>query len=334
MLQNLGIFINNTKNKTKFNINLNNYNNLKDNFDTIIVIDLENEYSNELKENIIDDPKIYQYLLQESDESSELFDFDKVKVLSVLKDINPDYFRYITIINDNYIYCDELKGYFNYVYSHNMEFYSYTDSTENKYHYQLYLITIDAQKVISLIEYFNINVNNNENMLDIFDNKICYLKVAYIDDNYENNVFYNDKIYKYLVENNLLPILNINKLNNIKNNLNDIIFTELPEDFDVEIYKNHNDLRDYSNDFLKNHFLNYGQFEVRNYSNNHYIYPEYIRIMLKKSNLLNIFDVPDDFNVFNYKKKNDDLDKRNDLNNNKLLLHWVNYGFNEGRSYK
>ncbi len=336
MLQNLGIFINNTKNKTKFNINLNNFNNLKNNFDTIIVVDLENEFANELKENIIDEPKIYQYLLQDSIASSELFDFDKEKVISILKDINPEYFSYITIISDNYIYCNDLKQYFNYVYSHNMEFYSFTDSTENKYHYQLYLITISAKKMNSFINYLTENIENDrfyENLLDIFDEKICYLKVAYIDDNYQNNVFYNDKIYQYFVENNILPILNINKLIGIKNNLNDKIFTELPPDFDVEIYKGHSDLKDYSPEFLKNHFLNYGQFEVRNYSKNQTIYPQYIRKMLRDCNLLNIFDVPDDFNVYNYKKIHEDLKNRNDLNNNKLLLHWINYGFNENRKY-
>ena len=45
---NLGIFLNNTNSEIKYNINLVNFNNLKNNFDKIILVDIDNEYSNRL----------------------------------------------------------------------------------------------------------------------------------------------------------------------------------------------------------------------------------------------------------------------------------------------
>ena len=45
---NIGIFLNNTNSEIKYNINLVNFNNLKNNFDKNIVVDIDNEYSNRL----------------------------------------------------------------------------------------------------------------------------------------------------------------------------------------------------------------------------------------------------------------------------------------------
>ena len=49
MIKKLGVFLNNTENESNYLINYNNYKNLKKNFDNIIVIDLNNNYSLNLK---------------------------------------------------------------------------------------------------------------------------------------------------------------------------------------------------------------------------------------------------------------------------------------------
>jgi hypothetical protein len=52
MYDNIGIFINNTNSELNFEINLHNYNILKNNFKKIIIIDLDNIFSKKLKTKI------------------------------------------------------------------------------------------------------------------------------------------------------------------------------------------------------------------------------------------------------------------------------------------
>ena len=60
MTKKIGIFINNTDSIIKYKININNYNNLKQNFTIIIIIDINTKYSNNLKSYIEKDT---EYLL-------------------------------------------------------------------------------------------------------------------------------------------------------------------------------------------------------------------------------------------------------------------------------
>jgi hypothetical protein len=335
MTNNLGIFINNTDSELKFNINFNNFEKLKINFDKIIIIDIETKYSIQLKDKIIYDINIYKYLLKNKfnkDIANSDFAYDKIKY--ILKDINPKYFKYITIINDNYIYCNNLEDYFKYVYEHKLDFYSFTDTTENSYNYQLYLFSFKSTYIEKIIYYLDNQQKLDEisdNFPSIFENKIAFVKIAHIDNNYQNNVFINDKVYQFFLENNVIPIININKLINIKKNFNNVIFNRIPQNFDINIYKNHDDLKDYSEEFLYSHFLNYGQFEIRNYCKDNFIYPIYIREKLEQCNLLFLFDIPSDFNIVKYKELNSEIAN---FDRNKLLLHYVNHGYSENRPYK
>ena len=208
MSNNLGIFINNTDSYLKYNININNFDKLKNNFDKIIVIDIETEHSINLKDKIIHDKNIYKYLLDNIfNKNIENNDFNYEKIKYVLKNINYQYFNYVTIISDNYIYSNHLNDYFNYVYNHNLDFYSFTDTTENDYNYQLYLFSFKSTYIIKIIEYFN-----NENDIDIiknkfssiFNTKMSFVKIAYLDHNYKNDIFMNDKVYEYFLENNII----------------------------------------------------------------------------------------------------------------------------------
>lgn len=332
---NLGIFINNTDSELKFNINYNNFEKLKNNFDKIVVLDIEEKYSIQLKDKIINEPSIYKYILDNAfSKDSNKDDFQYNKINYILKNINTQYFNYITIISDNYIYCDNLNGYFSYVYNHNLDFYSYTDTTENEYNYQLYLFSFLSSYVNKIISFLKKKYNIeeiNHNFKSIFDKKMAYIKVAYIDNNFEQNIFMNDKIHQYFINNNIIPILNINKLINIKKNFNNTIFNTIPSNFDLKIYKTHKDLKNYSDEFLYNHFLNYGQFEIRNFCEDNFIYPVYIRNLLEKCSLLKYFDVPTNFNMIKYKELNPDI---GNLNRTNLLLHYIDNGCKENKAYK
>lgn len=340
MSNNLGIFLNNTNSEVKYNINIINYNNLKNNFQNIIVIDINNEYSEKLNSYIKDDNQKNDYIIKiikyEIDNKylKDIFDdFESNKIMNILNDLTYIDYNYITFINDNYIYCGNLKDYFDYVNNHKLEFYSYTDSTENKYHFQLYLFSINSISVPKLLDL--LNKNDNEILFkipEIFLEKMPYLKIGYLKYNLENNIFFNNHIdiYKYLIENKLLPIININKLYLIKDNFKDTTMYTIPIDFDINVYKSA-DLSHLDNEEIEKHFINHGQFEFRLYKKNNFIYPDYIRVFLKQYDILNYFDVPDDFDLLKYRANNEDL---KDLNFKRLIIHWVNYGYNEQRSYK
>jgi hypothetical protein len=333
-MKHLGIFINDTNSELKYKINLNNFNKLKHNFNNIIIFDNKSEYAYNLNNYIKDNHLIYKYLLANIGKDNNDINIEKLNY--ILKDINSELFDYITVINDNYIYIDSLQDYFDYIKKHNSDFYSYTDSSEHFYHFQLYLFTFKSSylnKVVNNLESFNYNdkLYILNNFTSIFKNKISYLKIAYLDDNYQQNIYINDKLYKIFLENNIIKVIYLNKINHIIDNYKNEIFINIPKDFDVNIYKNHNDLKNFTENALIDHFLNNGQFEARNYTKEFYILPNYIRNALFKCNdLIYIIDLPKDFNLYNYKEKNMDL---SNLNRTELLIHYIKFGRYEKRSY-
>lgn len=316
-INNLGIFINNTDSQLKLNINEHNYNILNNNFNLTIVYDSENTFSEDLK-NKINDNKIYKYT---SDNKSPLF-FNKIKnLMNDLKDINFENVNYVTFIYDDYIYLNNLANYFKYINDHKLQFYSYSDSTDNIYHYEYYLFSIKANMMDNFIEYISSGDCDDLYSFDkIFINKIPFLKIAYTPGNLDKNIFYNDELYKELFESNLLPIININNLLKIKSNFKYLIFNEIPENFDISIYRSHEDLRELSDDKLFDHFLNYGQFEFRKYSLNEYILPLYIRSKLIDYNLLQFLDLPESCNIYEEIHKNKDL---MNLTKKEFILYFI-----------
>ena len=161
---------------------------------------------------------------------------------------------------------------------------------------------------------------------------MSYLKIGYLENNLNINIFNNNNFYKYLFENNILPVISILSLLFLKNNYNYTIHNNIPDDFDINIYKLHEDLKSFSNEYLYKHFVNYGQYEGRIYNNtntHNCILPQYIRDYLEQENLLYYFDIPCKFNIYNYKKNNSELEN---LNDTELVIHWINYGQYENKS--
>jgi hypothetical protein len=342
MSKSLGIFLNNTNSEFKFKINLLNYNNFISNFNNIIIIDSNNIYSENLKSIINNSDKkinIVKYELTNKFIENIEIDLNVEKILFALENINYSEYNYITFINDNYLYYKNITPYFNYIEKHNLDFYSMSDSSENIYHYQLYLFSIKSEFINNFINYISENKHDNLlqfNIHTIFNKSTVYLKIAYLENNKNYNIFYNDYLYEYFINNNILPIISINRLQLLKKNYeyNFNIFTSVPKSFNLNIYRLYDDLKDFSDDELKIHFLNYGQHERRTYNelNNYvnYILPVYIRTQLKKLDLLQFIDIPDNFNLYYYKSCNKDLSH---LNEKELIIHWLNYGINENRKH-
>ena len=343
MTEHLGIFLNNTNSFVKYKINLNNYLKLSNDFNKIIIVDIDNSYSHNLKNEIkmanlnLNNTKLIEYILDDSLNTNDDFYLIKYKkTIKILKESNVDT-KYITFINDKYIYTDSINNYLNYIENHNLDFTSFLDSSYNTYHYDLFLFTIEVNQIDILNTIMNdlnfqiITVHEN------FNNKMPFLKIAYSYNNYNLSIFDNDDLYKILYTKNKLPIIKIDKLLFFKINYEYEykIFNELPYNFDMDIYKNNiPELAGLNDNVIKQNFINQGQYLYKNYSkdNNYmnYVLPEYLRESLYKNNLLNFFDVPYGFNVFKYKEKNHDL---NIFNETDLIIHWLNYGYNENRLY-
>lgn len=344
MTNNLAIFLNNTDSEMSIEINNHNINILKDSFSSIIIDDIDNKYSNTLKEEIndIDDNNIYEYILNNNSIKKNNLDinFEKIKyLLTNLEDFDFNKYDYITFINDNYIYLNNLEDYIKYINDHNLDFYSYTDSSEKFYHYQTYIFSINSRCINNFIKWINTfdithqDINNEilKEINNIFDSKLAYLKVAYLPNNIEKNIFFNNEMYERFITSDILPIINIEKLLYIKNNFKYTIYKNIPNNFDINIYRFNDDLKNYDDDKLYDHFLNYGQFEFRKYSDYEYILPLYLRDKLNDYSFLKYFDVPNDFDIFKYRDNNMDL---NNLNKKEYFVHWINYGRNENRVFK
>ena len=200
-MNNLGIFLNNTDSELKLSINLHNYNILKSNFNSVIINDIDNNFSQKLKNAI--------------NINNFSFNNDKShfnKILSIFSNINNyEQYDYITFIQDDYIYLNHLKEYFEYVMKHKLDFYSYTDSTENTYHFQLYLITINTNKIKIFLNFLN-NKSNLLNLHNIFETKMPFLKIAYNLNNNQKNIFYNEEMYQNLFNLSLLQIIDLTKI--------------------------------------------------------------------------------------------------------------------------
>jgi len=337
---NIGIFLNNTNNEEGVQINLHNYNILKNNFKKIIIIDIDNKFSLKLQNLIISNNKhnIDIYIKDNNNIKNCYSNLNIKSLIFLFNKFDKNLFNtlecnYLTFISDIYIYLSDLSDYFKYINNHNLDFYSYNDSSEKKYHYQLYFFSISYNSFDIFKEFILNNQTNVEidfELYKIFKNKIPFLKIAYINDNISNNIFYNNKLYKILLTNNLLPIISINYLYHNINNFNNIIYTVIPSNFNIEIYQKYDDLKDKSDVFLHNHFLLNGQFENRNYSEDgNYLLPIFIRDILKSLNLLYFFDVPDNFSKTRYKQYKD----IESLSDKELYLHWIKYGKNEDRIY-
>jgi len=354
MNEHLGIFLNNTTSILKKSVNLNNFIKLSNDFDKFIIIDVNNEFSQLLEKEIkdyINTNKLKENIIIEHILDNELhdpcdFDIKKIQIImnrtELLKFAN-----YSTFIHDKYIYTDSIKNYLMYISRHSLDFSSFVDSFNNnyKYKYETFIFTIkniykNFNKMNDIINYivngsyFNLNkINQN------FELSMPYLKVAYLYKNsstFDGNFFFND-IYETLFIQGKIPIISIDKLIFLKNNYKYIygFFTHIPDNFDISIYRENVPELINSTDYtVEQNFLNQGQFLYKKYSKYknyiNYILPDYIRDILSNIELLYFFDVPDNFNIYKYKEKNGDL---NHLNENDLVLHWINYGCNENRIY-
>ena len=268
------------------------------------------------------------------------------KVSEVFKHIKDTDFKTITLVNDNYVYLNSLVSYFDFVEKSTYDIISFTDSTEIFYHLQMNVVSIKKEVFHiynNVIHEYTNKKNTDYHALyleflreinNLFQNKGIFCKTAYIESVYKKNIYLtNSDHYYFLLEKNILPIIDLKVLDNLNEEYDNksFVFKKIPYDFDINIYKSYDDLKEYDDDFLKVHFIDHGQYECRRYKEHETILPSIIYNKLNKIKLIKYFDFPDDFNFYSYKQRNKDL---NDLNKLDLKKHWMNYGVFENRDYK
>ena len=157
-------------------------------------------------------------------------------------------------------------------------------------------VLIDTDQIFP---YHN-EINWNEIAIIGRDEKECITKIKYWWIHYD-------------IENIQLKCRNIFEqyfnLSTFLNNLfNDIYSTPLivPIDFNLNIYKKYNDLKDLNTNDLINHYNKYGYKEGR------------------------LYKLPNNFNVNNYRILNSDIQL---LNYEQLIDHYINFGYKENRIF-
>lgn len=340
-MKNIGFFINNTSNKKQLDINYHNIKMIHNNFDEIYISDEDNEYSEELDTKLKNIRNKKSFIKNEN-----LNSFQKIE--NIIKDIKEynDEIETITIILDDYIYLNNLKNYFQFVFTSSYDLISFTDSTEIFYHLQINMISIKKNS----LKFFKNLINEFSTKKKIYDynilcleflkeittkisNKTAYCKTAYIESVEKKNIYLsNTEYYYYLLSREILPIINIKFLDTLvkEYDTKELVHKKVPLDFDIDVYRSYEDLTNFDDEFLIKHFLEHGQFECRKYKKSENILPKILWDKLNKVKLLKYFDFPENFDFYSYRDKNEDLKKLNKLD---LKKHWINYGVYEDREY-
>jgi hypothetical protein len=133
--------------------------------------------------------------------------------------------------------------------------------------------------------------------------------------NYSGNIHFDDEINIDYIENYSYPIIKLKKLEcvsyNITNNIKQKSNTELPNDFDANMYKILNiDLSHLNKNKLAEHYLKYGVNEGRRYKTIEFI---------------------NDFDAIKYKTLHSDISH---LSEKEAWCHFYTNGVYEGRKYK
>jgi len=335
----LCLIANHTCNNIKYNISLNNILLIKKYLKDIIIIDSKNEsYAKDLHFEFKDNIEIKNFLFTENN----FYDFGKW--IFALENINYKNYDYILFLNDSIILTENIDNYFNYIKNviDNVSIYAYNDSTQIKYHYKSYCFLLNISIINKFIDFFysrkNLIVDLDSPILNIElylhtidDNRNCFLKIGN-DYNMSKNIYCENELYKYLLSKNIFGIMEIKKIYDMQKEYKITIYGDNIENFNYDFYKTYYDDINYlSDNELLNHFIEYGQYEGRRYNNNcNTFLSDYYKEKLDTLKLLYFFDIPNDFDIYYYKKYNDDIKYLSHID---TMLHYIEYGYYEGRIY-
>jgi len=162
--------------------------------------------------------------------NNSLIDFGKWNY--TLNNIDYSSYEFITFTNDSFLISQPIYFYFNLAVAKDKELFSYTSSSEIKYHFQSYLFTIKNDAIYKFKEYLtrvpkNINPIHLElYLIDEFQSHDCFLDIGDININSKTNIFFNNNfLYFILFKSNLLPFIKLKRLNKKYYNKTSMIFS-------------------------------------------------------------------------------------------------------------
>lgn len=329
----LAIFSNHTYDIIKYNVTINNISYILPHVTDAIIIDsINEEYAIKLKNDLIHEEKIKNFFFVKN--NTIYLDFGKW--MHVLEQTDYlDNYDYILFINDSIIITDELSKYFDYLNSSNkiINIYGYNDSSQLQYHYQSYLFMFKREIIPKFIDFYEKKkpyihdidtlIKNMElNFYNIDEAHDVFIKIGN-EENIKKNIFWeNDKLYEYLLTNNILSLIKLKRIYDFQKDYIYEYFHILPQNFNHSFYREtYSDVKKLTNTELEKHFLKIGQFEGRDYTYNSLkpILPEFYRTVLRKINMLNFFDIDNKFNLFQLKQINNNKGRKN----REILIEYV-----------
>jgi len=338
----LAIFANHSNSNTKNIISLHNLSIIEKYVSEICIIDSEcEEFAVKLKDYLKEKNNITNYFFIPND---TYFDFGKwIYALNKINKNILNSYDYILFVNDSIIITPDIDKYFNYVDNYldnSINLFAYNDSSQLEYHYQSYFFMIKPSIIDKLIAFFEEKkpfitnlvtlVSNIELCLHNLDkNHDCFIKIGQQLNTNKNLFWNNEMVYSYLLSINYFAILKYKRIYDIyrefdyKSTKKDII--------DYKFFKENYNLNDLNNEQLLKYYLEEG-FDLGMNDSNQFIslLPNYYRDKLSEMNLLYFFDIPNDFNIYYYKQNNPDLIELPIID---LIVHYINYGIYENRSY-
>jgi len=200
-------------------------------FNTIIII---NSFNLKFNEKLQDFCCLNNILYYECLNDMKTCDFGKWML--ILNQNIHNNFDKVLFTNESFIICASIDNFIYSLMNSNDDLYAYNSSSQNRYHYQSYLFGIHSLKINFLINYYESiksQLKNQEDVIkylelelfNIYDKANCYLNIAYLQSNEQQNIFFtNDLLYFYLFENKLLPFVKIKRIINRKKYLNSEYF--------------------------------------------------------------------------------------------------------------
>jgi hypothetical protein len=154
-------------------------------------------------------------------ENDSTYDFGKW--VYILKNMDLSKYDFIICTNDSFVIHKPIYHFYNLTSKMNVELYGYNDSTQNGYHYQSYLFSLNKNAVQTFIDIFDAKkdeIQSQEdviqsyelNMTRFFNSCDCFLKIGNEFHHKNLNIFFtNDFFYYYLFHHRILPFTKIKR---------------------------------------------------------------------------------------------------------------------------
>jgi hypothetical protein len=338
----IAIFACHTNCIKKYISTLSNINNIYSHIEKFIIIDSQNEeFALRLKNDLKNNNKLLSHYIIKN---NVYLDFGKW--IHVLSEYNFDKYDNILLINDSIIITEEISQYFNYFQKINKEvnLYAYNDSSQlNIYHYQSYLFMINKKIISKFINFFNSRkefIKDEKSLIEQMELNLtnidtyhdCFLKLAKEHNKHKNIFWENEPLYEKLIKDKSFHIFKLKKINDHYKHFHYTIEKYINM-FDKNYYLlNYTDLVKFKDVLdLKKHYIEFGFNEGRKaYNYTLSIIPSYCTDKLKELNIHCFFGLPDNFELYYYKKRNPHIGH---FSNKECINHFFDYGNDDGTIY-